>query len=87
MGDFGLGSFALLMVGIGQTGIAVKAACGAQNRRDLDSDAGLPNTYLAWRAKEAFELAIRTRMRGRFISTLSLARSVSSGGHPHRAEE
>jgi hypothetical protein len=46
------------MVPIGQGGIAVKAAFGAQNRRDLDSDPALPKAYLTWRAKETLETAV-----------------------------
>jgi hypothetical protein len=56
--DSGSGCFALLMVPIGQGGIAVKAAFGAQNRRDLDSDPALPKAYLTWRAKETLETAV-----------------------------
>jgi len=38
-----VGSFALLIVPIGQAGTAVKAASGAHNPRDLDSGPTLPN--------------------------------------------
>ena len=61
MRDFGLGSFALLIVQIGQAGTAVKAAFGAQNRRDLDSGPGLPDRSLSWRAKETLEAIPRNR--------------------------
>jgi hypothetical protein len=56
--DSGLGSFALLIVGIGQGGTSVKAAFGAQNRRDLDRGPALPEAYLTWRAKETLEPAM-----------------------------
>jgi hypothetical protein len=78
MSDSGLGSFALLIVGIGQAGVAVKAAFGARNRRGLDSHSGLPNRYLSWRAKETFE-APQRRGAADWNGTTENSRSQGSG--------
>jgi hypothetical protein len=80
---FASGSFALLILAIGQARTAVKAASGAQTRRDLDSGPGLPNGYLSWRAKETFDLAIEDRAgRTKIVYTdhLTLPDLAATGG-------
>ena len=81
---FRVGSFALLIVRIGQAGTTVmsRQPSARPDRRDLDSGPGLPNGYLSWRAKETFESAPRRRHPKQKGTIVGIAITLIAGHHP-----